>query len=94
MRERTVETAVTAATDYATINWKSHGTDKFPPLDGRNVDDYGPWRYSDEKLESDFPTERAKVRYARIAKMKNPIFSATQTWVADTRQVTCWISQL
>jgi hypothetical protein len=91
IRERTVETTATAATDYATINWKSRGTDKFPHLDGRNVDDYGPWRYSvDEKLESDAPlyqTERAKVRYA-IAKMKNPIFSAMQTWVADTRHVT------
>jgi hypothetical protein len=55
------------------------------------LDDYGPWRYSvDEKLESDsplYPTGRAKVWYA-IAKMKNPIFSAIQTWAADTRHVT------
>ena len=91
MREHTAETIVTTATDHLAINWRPRGIDKIDPLDGRNVDDYGPWRYSiDEKLETDaplYPTERAKVRYA-IAKMKNPIHEAMQTWVADTRHVT------
>jgi hypothetical protein len=90
MREHTAETIATTATDRLAMNWRPRGIDKIDPLDGRNVDDYGPWRYSiDEKLETDaplYPTERAKVRYA-IAKMKNPIYEAMQTWVADTRHV-------
>jgi len=53
MREHTAETIVTTAIDHLAINWRPRGIDKIDPLDGRNVDDYGPWRYSiDEAMQT------------------------------------------
>jgi hypothetical protein len=86
-REQTAGTATSASA----ANWRPRGHDPADLLTGKNVDDYGPWRYAvDEKFDIDaplFPNDRSKVRYA-LKMMKNPIFSDMQIWVADTRLVT------